>query len=98
MRSITTLLDRENTLERAVLPEDLAILYGGDLRFPEHDDRRYVIGNFVNTLDGVVSFEVPGQPGDLIVAEQSSDFYNTTFVRPAKKKPFVDYRIGVQGV
>ena len=34
MRPITTLLDREDTLERGVLPEELTILYGGDLRFP----------------------------------------------------------------
>src|SRR5690348_3054731 len=63
MRPITTLLDKEKTHDRAVLPEDLAILYGGDLRFPEHGDRPYVIGNFVSTLDGVVSFEVPGKSG-----------------------------------
>src|SRR5690349_7554855 len=61
MKPITTLLDRDNTLEPAVLAEDLAILYGGDLRFPERDDRPYVIGNFVSTLDGVVSFELPGK-------------------------------------
>ena len=63
MKPITTLLDRENTLEHAVLPKELAVLYGGDLRFPSHDDRPYVIGNFVSTLDGVVSFEVPGKSG-----------------------------------
>lgn len=63
MKPIATLLDRQDTLERGVLPEELIILYGGDLRFPEHDDRPYVIGNFVSTLDGVVSFEVPGQSG-----------------------------------
>ena len=63
MKPITTLLDRQDTLERGVLPEELTILYGGDLRFPEHDDRPYVIGNFVSTLDGVVSFEIPGKSG-----------------------------------
>jgi hypothetical protein len=63
MRPITTLLDRENKLERGVLPEELTILYGGDLCFPEHEDRPYVIGNFVSTLDGVVSFEVHGKSG-----------------------------------
>jgi len=63
MTPITTLLDRGNTLEPAVLPEYLATLYGGDLRFPEHHDRPYVIGNFVSTLDGVVSFELPGKSG-----------------------------------
>jgi riboflavin biosynthesis pyrimidine reductase len=60
---ITTLLDWENTPEQAVLPDELAVLYGGDLRFPAHGDRPYVISNFVSTLDGVVSFEVPGKSG-----------------------------------
>ena len=63
MRPITTLLDRDKPLEHAVLSEELAILYGGDLRFPAHDDRPYVIGNFVSTLDGVTSFEAPGKSG-----------------------------------
>jgi riboflavin biosynthesis pyrimidine reductase len=63
MKPITTLLDRGNTLGNPVLPEELAILYGGDLRFSAHDDRPYVIGNFVSTVDGVVSFELPGKSG-----------------------------------
>jgi riboflavin biosynthesis pyrimidine reductase len=63
MKPITTLLDRDNTPEHAVLPEELARLYNGDLRFLSHDDRPYVIGNFVSTLDGVVSFEIPGTSG-----------------------------------
>jgi riboflavin biosynthesis pyrimidine reductase len=63
MKPITTLLDRDNTSEHAVLPEELARLYNGDLRFLSHEDRPYVIGNFVSTLDGVVSFEIPGKSG-----------------------------------
>src|SRR5687768_18615997 len=63
MEQITTLFDRNGALEQTVLPEELRILYGGDLRFPAHDDRPYVIGNFVSTLDGVVSFEIPGKSG-----------------------------------
>jgi riboflavin biosynthesis pyrimidine reductase len=63
VRPITTLLDRESTLEHAVLPYELAVLYGGDLRFPAPDERPYVIGNFVSTLDGVTSFEVPSKSG-----------------------------------
>ena len=35
----------------------------GDLRFPAHHDQPYVVGNFVSTLDGVVSFEIPGKSG-----------------------------------
>ena len=44
------------------LPPTLASLYGR-LQFPTHPDRPYVIGNFVTTLDGVVSLSVPGQSG-----------------------------------
>jgi riboflavin biosynthesis pyrimidine reductase len=44
------------------LPPDLAALYGR-LQFPTHRGRPYIIGNFVSTLDGVVSLNVPGQSG-----------------------------------
>ncbi len=44
------------------LPIDLASLYGS-LRFPAHGARSYVIGNFVTTLDGIVSLNTPGQAG-----------------------------------
>ncbi|MCH8827030.1 MAG: dihydrofolate reductase family protein [Chloroflexi bacterium] len=44
------------------LPVELLKLYG-PLRFPPHPDRPYVIGNFVSTLDGVVSLSLPGQSG-----------------------------------
>ena len=44
------------------LPPDLAALYGR-LQFPLHPGRPYVIGNFVSTLDGVVTLNVPGQSG-----------------------------------
>jgi len=40
------------------LPPELATLYG-PLRFPVHEGRPYVIGNFVTTLDGVASFSDP---------------------------------------
>jgi riboflavin biosynthesis pyrimidine reductase len=63
MEQITTLLDRDGALDDGVLPEDLRILYSGDLRFPADPDRIYVVGNFVSTLDGVVSYEIPGRSG-----------------------------------
>jgi riboflavin biosynthesis pyrimidine reductase len=63
MKPIATLLDRASALDPAGLPEELKLLYGGVLRFPAHRNQPYVIGNFVSTLDGVVSFEVPGKSG-----------------------------------
>jgi len=62
MELIRTLLDRQHAVV-PVLPEDLRALYGGDLLIPTGDLRPYVMGNFVSTLDGVVSFDVPGKAG-----------------------------------
>lgn len=44
------------------LPAELAALYGR-FALPVPQERPYVIGNFVTTLDGVVSLNVPGQSG-----------------------------------
>ncbi|HLN90705.1 MAG TPA: dihydrofolate reductase family protein [Patescibacteria group bacterium] len=44
------------------LPAELTVLYGS-LRFPAHEDRPYIIGNFVTTLDGVASLSAPGLSG-----------------------------------
>jgi riboflavin biosynthesis pyrimidine reductase len=42
------------------LPPELASLYG-PLRLPSYPERPAVIGNFVTTLDGVVTLNVPGK-------------------------------------
>ncbi len=48
----------------AVLPEDLRARYDGDLSFLSAPEKRpYFIANFVSTLDGVVSFNLPGESG-----------------------------------
>jgi riboflavin biosynthesis pyrimidine reductase len=52
-------LDRGNALP---LPPELASVYGR-LAFPPHPGRPYVVGNFVMSLDGVTSLQVPGQAG-----------------------------------
>jgi riboflavin biosynthesis pyrimidine reductase len=44
------------------LPSELTSLYGR-LRLPRHSSRPHVVGNFVTTLDGVVSLGIPGKAG-----------------------------------
>jgi riboflavin biosynthesis pyrimidine reductase len=45
-----------------VLPDGLRAPYDGDLYFPAAPkERPYLVANFVSTLDGVVSFNLPGQ-------------------------------------
>lgn len=47
---------------RALLPDGLRAKYDGNLSFPPAPaERPYLIANFVSTLDGVVSFNLPGQ-------------------------------------
>jgi riboflavin biosynthesis pyrimidine reductase len=47
---------------RAVLSDGLRARYDGNLSFPPApEERPYCIANFVSTLDGVVSFNLPGQ-------------------------------------
>lgn len=47
-----------------VLPLPLCAAYGGDLRFPRPSRRRpYLVANFVSTIDGVISFDIPGKSG-----------------------------------
>ena len=64
MEPVRTLIDLQGVSPGPLLPDELRILYGGDLRFPAFSGARlYVVGNFVSTLDGVISFAVPGQSG-----------------------------------
>jgi riboflavin biosynthesis pyrimidine reductase len=45
-----------------LLPPELATVYGR-FYFPPHAGRAFVIGNFVTTLDGVVTLNAPGKSG-----------------------------------
>jgi riboflavin biosynthesis pyrimidine reductase len=70
--SITTLYERKEPRKR--LPQELAELYDGDLSFPEgRDHGPYVIGNFVQTIDGVVSYSIPGRSGGDEISGSSTD-------------------------
>lgn len=61
---IRTLIDRSEAPAHPILPEELRIAYGGDLWFPPSGPKwPYVIGNFVSTVDGVVSYQIAGKSG-----------------------------------
>ena len=47
----------------AAFPAELAALYAGGLTFEPPADRPLVLVNFVSTLDGVVSYALPGRSG-----------------------------------
>src|SRR5215467_3298730 len=59
MEALRTLIDQPARPGPGLSPE-LRRLYDGDLQFP---DKPYVVGNFVSTLDGIISFLIPGQEG-----------------------------------
>jgi riboflavin biosynthesis pyrimidine reductase len=58
-----TLFERVASRAPFALTPPLRRLYDGDLRFSLPRERPYVVANFVETLDGVVSFAIPGQSG-----------------------------------
>ncbi len=69
MEPIVTLYEREPApLE--TLPPTLAMYYGGGLVIHERkeDSHPYVIANFVETLDGIVSYNAPGQTGGGLIS------------------------------
>jgi len=63
MQPILTLFAAEGAEpSKVALPEGLRALYGGGLSFPAAPEGRpYCVANFVETLDGVVSFNLPGE-------------------------------------
>jgi riboflavin biosynthesis pyrimidine reductase len=63
MEPIRTLFATQTTeLQETALPEGLRARYDGNISFPPAPEGRpYCIANFVSTLDGVVSFNLPGQ-------------------------------------
>jgi riboflavin biosynthesis pyrimidine reductase len=58
---LQTLFDMEDGRDLP-LPESLAALYGR-IAFPSHPGRPFLLGNFVTTLDGVVSLNEAGHAG-----------------------------------
>jgi riboflavin biosynthesis pyrimidine reductase len=65
------------------LPPELERMYG-DLAFAVHAGRPHVIGNFVSTLDGVVSLDAPGKAtGDVISGSNEHDSFVMGLLRAA---------------
>ncbi len=63
MEPLRRLLDTTHEVAPS-LPAPLRDLYGGHLSFPHRSNALpYVIANFVSTLDGVVSYRIPGHAG-----------------------------------
>lgn len=63
---LETLLDRSEG-DALPLPATLAERYGGPLRFPR-GQRPYLVANFVETLDGVTSYGVPGKAHAAVIS------------------------------
>ena len=67
-------LYREQAKEIGLLTPELQYLYDGNLTIPKRcDSRPYVIGNFVETLDGVVSYLIPGRASGQTISEGSGE-------------------------
>lgn len=76
MTLLRTLVDHEPKISPPTLTPGLHQLYDGDLRLPEADNHPYVIANFVSSIDGVVSYKIPGHAGGSTIsrADQADRF------------------------
>src|SRR5215469_8025029 len=84
MEPIRTLFATELTEPAgAALPDGLRVRYDGNLSFPPApEERSYFIANFVSTLDGIVSFNLPGQSeGAQISASNEEDRFMMGLLR-----------------
>ena len=73
MGLVRTLIDCDQEYTEPALPQGLRELYDGDLYFrTSASERPFVIGNFVSTLDGVVSYEIKGQAGGSTISGSDS--------------------------
>lgn len=75
MRLVRSLIEGEQENAEPVLPQGLRELYDGDLHFPSPSGTRpCIIGNFVSTLDGVVSYKIKKHSsGSTISGSDSGD-------------------------
>lgn len=79
---LATLLDR-TTGGALPLPDELVSRYGGALRFPA-TGRPHVFANFVSTIDGVVSYALPGRAqASLISRGHPADRFVLALLRAA---------------
>ncbi len=79
---LITLYERKKQ-EEPLLPNELQRLYGGDLFFcTPSDGGPYVVSNFVETIDGVVSFGLPGRSGgEEISGGKAEDLFTMGLLR-----------------
>lgn len=80
---LTTLLDRSEG-QPLPLPDELLRRYGGPLSFPPRAGRRHVFANFVSSIDGIVSFALPGRSqASLISGGHRGDRFVLALLRAA---------------
>ena len=72
MPGLATLFDAGNA-PALPLPDAISERYGGPLALPVPRGRPFVFSNFVTSLDGVVSFDLPGQAQAGLISHSNDD-------------------------
>ena len=72
MPPLTTLFDTSES-PALPLPDWIIARYGGPLGFPSPQGRPVVFSNFVTTLDGVVSYDVPGRAHAGVISRSNDE-------------------------
>lgn len=72
MRGLVTLFDAADAAALP-LPDAISARYGGPLSLSVAPGRPFVFSNFVTSLDGVVSFDLPGQAQAGLISRSNDD-------------------------
>lgn len=94
MKALNTLLDRETGL--GVLTNAFRVIYDGNLDFPPPPfERPYIAFNFAKSLDGVISFMIPGKEGG---GEISGFNSSDQFVMAMLRSVFGNVMVGANAI
>jgi len=83
LMQLITLFEEEEGSRSNVLSEKLSALYGGPLDFySPKKERPLIVGNFVQTLDGIISWKIPGwSSGGAISGSNAEDRFIMALLR-----------------
>ena len=73
MLEIKTLYDGTGAPPSPCLTKILHEAYDGDLLFSDSSKRPLIFGNFVQTLDGIVSLKIPGKSGGAEISGRNEE-------------------------
>lgn len=95
MEPITSLLEPSDGVQGGILTDELAAIYGSSLQLGQssaNDSRPFVYANFVSSIDGVVSYNLPNYPnGSIVSGGSKGDLFILSLLRACAEAVIVGW-------